>query len=220
MSIYTYKIMISNTIPRPVIISCFLAGLTEMFDFVTFGLLASIIHEKYLSNLSDSNSLIVTYDLFSIGFIFRPIGALIFGYIGDRHGRKNALASSVTIMGIASLTMCIMPSYEAIGISSCYMIAAARILQGISLGGEFQGGLVYIIEHSGKNKAGFAGSFVVGGCLSGILLATLVSNIVQLSFMPKYAWRFAFLLGFLFSLVGFFIRKKLQETPAFKIATK
>jgi MFS transporter, MHS family, proline/betaine transporter len=200
---------------KKVIICCFLAGMNEMYDFVIFGLLASIIHKQYLSFANDSNSLFITYALFSVGFAFRPIGAIVFGYIGDVHGRKLSLVTSVTMMGMASLTMCLMPTYESIGIVSCYMIAIARITQGFSVGGEMTGGVVYAIEHFDKKKSGFAGSFVIGGCLSGILLATIVANIIQLPSMPKYAWRFAFLLGFLLSLVGFFIRQKLTESPEF-----
>jgi MHS family proline/betaine transporter-like MFS transporter len=108
-----------------------------------------------------------------------------------------------------------MPSYESIGIASCYLIALARILQGLSVGGEMTGGIIYAIEHFDKSKSGFAGSIVVGGCLFGILLATMVANIVKLPSMPEEGWRFAFFLGFVMSLIGFFIRQKLTETPEF-----
>jgi MHS family proline/betaine transporter-like MFS transporter len=200
---------------KAVLISCFIAGVTEMYDFVIFGLLAAIIHKNYLSFVNDSDSLLITYALFSVGFIFRPIGALIFGFIGDTQGRKVAMVLSITLMGISSLSMCLMPTYESIGITSCYMIALARILQGLSVGGEMTGGVVYAIEHFDKSRSGFAGSFVIGGCLFGILLATMVANIVKLPSMSDQAWRFAFFLGFVMSLVGFFIRQKLQETPEF-----
>ena len=194
-------------IPKPVMVSCFLAGMLETYDFMVFGLIASIIHAKYLSHMGSTDSMLITYALFSVGFVCRPIGAIIFGYIGDKKGRKQALVTSVTLMGLASLTMCLLPSYARIGVASCYIIALVRILQGLSLGGEFTGGICYIIEHCDKSKSGFAGGFVVGGCLSGMMLSTIVSNIVKLPSMPEYAWRFAFLLGFSLSLVGFFIVK-------------
>jgi MHS family proline/betaine transporter-like MFS transporter len=201
---------------KSLIVSCFIAGMTEMYDFVIFGLLASLIHKKYLGFVTGDSSLFITYALFSVGFICRPIGAIIFGYMGDIYGRKTAVVTSITTMGMASLGMFLMPSYESVGIASCYMIAVARIMQGLSVGGEMTGGVVYAIEHFDKNRSGFAGSFVIGGCLSGILLATLIANIVKMDSMPDYAWRFAFLFGFIMSLVGFFIRQRLTETPEFE----
>jgi MHS family proline/betaine transporter-like MFS transporter len=206
----------TKTKSKQVITSCFLAACLEMYDFAIFGLLASVIHKKYFTFMSSDNSLIISYALFSVGFICRPIGAMIFGHIGDRYGRKLALVSSVSMMGIASLSMCLMPSYESIGIASCYMIATARIIQGLSLGGEFSGGLIYAVEHVGNRLSGFVGSIVVAGCSVGILTATIVSYIVKSSIVPDYAWRFAFLLGFGLSILGYFVRKELTETPEFK----
>jgi MHS family proline/betaine transporter-like MFS transporter len=201
--------------PKQVMVSCFLAGCLETYDFTIFGLLATVIHAKYFSFMDSGSSLIIAYALFAVGFICRPIGAIIFGYIGDVYGRKVALVTSVSIMGAASLSMCLMPSYESIGIASCYLIALARIMQGISLGGEFGGGIIYAIEHFNQKRTGLVGSSVVTGCSTGILLATLVAYIIKSSSVPEYSWRFAFLLGFGLSIIGFFIRQKLTETPEF-----
>lgn len=207
--------MNSKNISRKVVISCFLAGCLEMYDFAIFGLLASIIHEKYFGFMNSNTSLIIAYALFAVGFVFRPIGAIVFGYIGDKYGRKLALVLSVSMMGTASLSMCLMPSYELIGITSCYLIALARIIQGISMGGEFSGGVIYAVEHSNKERVGLVGSSVVAGSSSGILLATMVVVVVKSSTAPEYSWRLAFLLGFGLSIIGFFIRQKLTETPEF-----
>ena len=206
----------TQKISGPIIVSCFLAGMLETYDFMIFGLLATTIHQKYLSFAGYGSSLFISYALFSVGFLCRPLGALIFGYIGDKKGRKKALVTSVSMMGLASLVMVLLPAYESIGIISCYLIALVRVVQGLSLGGEFTGGLCYIIEHTDKKRSGLAGSIVVAGCSSGMLLSTIISNIVKLPSMPEYAWRFAFLLGFLLSIVGFFIRKKIRETPEFE----
>jgi MHS family proline/betaine transporter-like MFS transporter len=118
-------------------------------------------------------------------------------------------------MGTASLSMCLMPSYELIGVTSCYLIALARIIQGISLGGEFSGGVIYAVEHSNIKRVGLVGSSVVAGASSGILLATMVAAVIKSDAVPEYSWRFAFLLGFGLSIIGFFIRQKLTETPEF-----
>jgi MHS family proline/betaine transporter-like MFS transporter len=204
-----------NGLSRNVVISCFLAACLEIYDFTLFGFLGAEIHKNYLSFMDAQTAVIVTYAFFGIGFVVRPIGSLVFGYIGDTQGRKKALVLSVSFMGLASLSMSILPSYEAIGILSCYIIVVIRIIQGLSVGGEYSGAIIYAVEHFDKKKAGFVGGIVIAGCTSGVLLATLVSKIVQSSFMPEYAWRFAFLLGFALSIVGYFVRKRLFETPEF-----
>lgn len=204
-------------INKKVLVSCFFAGCLEMYDFTVFGLLTPILHKNYLSFVEERDAIIIAYALFAVGFIFRPLGSLIFGYIGDVYGRKTALVASVSFMGFASLAMFLLPTYQAIGIISCYIIAAVRITQGVSVGGEFTGAIIYAVECLDRKKAGFVGSFIVGGCLSGILLATVVSGLVKNNEMFENGWRFAFLLGFLLSIIGFFIRKKLSETPEFEV---
>ncbi|RYE05548.1 MAG: MFS transporter [Rickettsiaceae bacterium] len=206
--------MSANNLPKSTVFSCFLAGCLEMYDFAIFGFLSALLHKNYLSFLSGSGGMIITYALFAVGFFFRPLGSLIFGYIGDVYGRKPALVLSVTLMGTASLGMCLLPSYQATGISACYIMALIRAIQGISVGGEYNGAVLYAIEHTNKN-IGLVGSIVTAGGTLGVLIATFVSKIVQSPGMPEYSWRLAFLLGFGLSIVGYVIRKKLKETPIF-----
>lgn len=205
----------NNGLSKKIKLSCFLAGGLEMYDFALFGFLTATFQANYLSFMDENTSLIITYALLAVGFIFRPLGSLIFGYIGDKFGRKKALVLSVTMMGSASLALCILPTYSLIGVSSCYIIALIRIVQGVSVGGEYSGALIYAIEHFDKNKTGLIGGIVICGCVSGVLLATLVCKILQNPELPSYSWRFAFLLGFGLSIVGYFIRKELTETPEF-----
>ena len=199
-----------------VIASCFLAGLLEIYDFTIFAFLSPILHKNYLSFLSESEALIVTYALFAVGFLFRPLGSIIFGYIGDKYGRKISLVLSVSLMGFASLTMFFLPSYAYIGIASCYIIALVRVVQGISVGGEYSGAIIYAIEHFDKKKTGLVGAIIVSGCLMGVMLGRFVGNLLQNPLLPEYSWRFAFLLGFILSIVGYFIRNKLTESPEFE----
>ena len=105
-----------NALTRPLMFSCFFAGCLEIYDFVIFGLLAPVINKNYLSFLDETNGLIIAYMLFAVGFLFRPLGSVIFGHIGDKYGRKRALVLSLSFMGMASLGMCVLPSYEKIGI--------------------------------------------------------------------------------------------------------
>ncbi len=199
-----------------IVISCFLSACLEMYDFIIFGFLYPVLKKEYLSFLTDQKALVVTYLIFAVGFVFRPLGSAIFGHIGDRYGRKIALIISVTIMGAASLCMGLLPPYTVIGVYACYIIAFVRILQGISIGGEHSGAILYAMEHMQKNKVGFVGAVVLSGATLGILLAIFVSKLVQSPFFPKYSWRFAFFIGFTLSVIGYFIRKKLAETPKFR----
>jgi len=205
----------NQNLSKKVVISCFLAACLEMYDFAIFGFFTAVFHKNYLSFLDEANALIITYAIFAVGFLFRPLGSLIFGYIGDVYGRKKALIISVTLMGSASLGMVLLPTYATIGVVSCYIIALIRILQGISVGGEYSGALIYAVEHFDHNKRGAVGGLVICGCVTGALLATIVSKIVQMPELPEYSWRFAFLLGFGLSIIGYFIRKNLVETPEF-----
>lgn len=209
-----------KNLSKKIIGSCFLAGCLEMYDFALFGFFVGIFHKNYLSFLDKTNATIVTYMFFAVGFLFRPLGSAIFGYIGDVYGRKKALVASVTFMGMSSLFMSLLPSYNTIGVLSCYIIVFIRIIQGISVGGEYSGALVYAIEHFDEKKKGIVGGIVIAGCISGALLAIIISNLVQLSIFPSYAWRFAFLLGFALSILGYFIRKSLVETPEFESLSK
>lgn len=208
--------ILSKNISRKILTSCFLAGCLEIYDFTVFGFLASIINRYYLVFLNENDALIITYALFGVGFLFRPFGALLFGYIGDKYGRKLALILSISIMGCSSLLMFLLPTYETIGVWSCYLIALIRIAQGISVGGEYSGAIIFAVEHYDKKSSGFVGSIVVSGCMSGVLLSTIVSLVLKNPILPDYAWRFAFLLGFMLSFIGYFIRKQISETPEFK----
>lgn len=208
--------MSQNKLTNSVIVSCFLAGCLEMYDFIIFIFFAPIIHKNYLSFLDSNESLIITYILFAVGFLFRPLGSLIFGYIGDVYGRKPSLVLSVSLMGLASFCMFILPSYEFIGISACYIIALIRVIQGISVGGEYNGVTIYAIEHMQKRNIGFVGATVTAGSTLGVLIATFVSKILQNPLLPEYSWRFAFLIGFSLSIIGYIIRNKLGETPVFQ----
>jgi MHS family proline/betaine transporter-like MFS transporter len=207
--------MKDKKLTKPIIISCFFAGCLEMYDFVIFGFLAPVIHANYLSFLDETTGLIIAYLLFAVGFICRPIGAIIFGHIGDKYGRKRALVISMSLMGMSSLALCLLPKYNEIGVVACYLIALIRIIQGISVGGEYSGAAIYAIEHTSKANIGAVGSTVLAGTTLGVLLATFISNLLENQNLPEYSWRFAFLLGFGLSIIGYFIRRNLQESPLF-----
>jgi MHS family proline/betaine transporter-like MFS transporter len=201
---------------KSIIVSCFLAGCLEMYDFVLFGFMTPMLYKNYFAYMDKDSALLLSYTLFAVGFLFRPIGSIIFGYIGDVYGRKPALILSVSLMGTASLAMCLLPSFAVIGYGACYLIALIRIIQGISVGGEYNGVTIYAVEHSEGKNIGLIGSLVTIGATMGVLLAICVSRLVAHPSLPEYSWRFAFLLGFGLSIIGYFIRKNLRESPEFQ----
>ncbi len=205
---------------KTIIFSCFLASCLEIYDFVVFGFMSKVIHTNYLTFLDEGTALLMSYSFLAVGFVFRPLGALIFGYIGDVFGRKKSLILSVSIMGIASIIMFLLPPYSMIGILACYIIVFVRIIQGISVGGEFTGAIIFAVEHNQKKRAGCVAGIVSAGGACGILLASFVTRVLQSPNMPDYSWRYAFLLGFGLSIIGYFIRNKISDTPVFKAIRK
>lgn len=204
------------TLNKKIVASCFFASCLEIYDFVIFAFFSANLQKEYFVFLEQGIMEAVTYILFAIGFVFRPVGSLIFGYIGDKWGRHKNMILSVSLMGCCSLIMFLLPPYSYIGIASCYIIVAVRIIQGISVGGEFTGALVFAIEHEDRKKAGIVGGILAAGGAGGVLLANIVSNFLKNPAFPEYSWRFAFLLGFSLSIVGYIIRSKLSETPVFR----
>lgn len=204
-----------NSVTIKVIASCFLASTLEIYDFAIFGFLGKAIHQNYLSFLDEQTSIFVTFTFFAIGFVFRPVGSIIFGYIGDIYGRKKALVTSISMMGICSFVMCILPTYSVMGILSCYIIVLVRVIQGISVGGEFTGAIVFTMEHVAEKNRALAVSILTAGGAFGVLLASMISGLLQSEFLPDYAWRGAFLVGFSLAFVGYFIRRRLVDTEEF-----
>ncbi len=194
------------------IFSCSIGSGLEYYDFIVFGFFATSFAPLFFPSESIFLSTLWGYTAFAVGFIFRPIGGVIFGHIGDRLGRKIALSSSIILMGLATLLIGILPTYNSIGMIAPLLLVFARIIQGISAGGEFPGGAVFVLEHSNKNSKGFSLSIVVTGTMFGTLLASIVS---YLSTAFNMSWRVPFILGFLISIIGLYIRNKVEETAPF-----
>ena len=142
----------------------------EYYDFLIFGFFSPIFAPLFFPAENIFLSVLWGYAAFAVGFIARPIGGVIFGHIGDRKGRKAALSSSIFFMGFSTLLIGVLPTYDSIGIIAPILLIIARIIQGISIGGEFAGGTVFSVEHgSSANRTGFAGGIVVFGAMSGTL---------------------------------------------------
>jgi MHS family proline/betaine transporter-like MFS transporter len=188
----------------------------ELYDFALYGVLVPILAPLYFPHSDPLVSQIMALGVFTVGFLARPLGALIFGVIGDRRGRKIPLLLSVTLMGVATGGMGILPTYAQIGIAAPCLLIFLRILQGISAGGESNGSIVFVMEHFPPHQRGFSSSLVSAATLGGVILATLVASVLTRPHMPHNAWRWCFILGSLIAVAGFFIRTKLHESPLFQ----
>ena len=205
---------------RKVLAASIIGGVLEVYDFIVYGLMASTIAPIFFNPEDTFSSLIQSYIAFCVGFLARPFGAIIFGYLGDFFGRKKALILSALLMSFSTLAIGILPTYEMIGVWASLSVFIIRILQGISVGGEYTGGIILAIEHTPQGKRGAVGSYVVAGYMGGVFLGSLASFLFTLPFMPSWGWRLPFIFGFLIVGVGIYVRKKVQESPEFKALKK
>jgi MHS family proline/betaine transporter-like MFS transporter len=189
----------------------------EFYDFTLYGVFAPIIASLFFPSGSMFISLLASWGAFAAGFIMRPFGASIFGYIGDRFGRQVALTYSILLMGLPTFIIALLPSYESIGIIAPVILILCRLLQGLCTGGEYNGAAIFSLEHLKSKYPGMAGGFITGSCVLGALVATGLSSLIVSSgdILPDYAWRIPFLLGAAGSFIGYWIRRHTSESPAF-----
>lgn len=218
----TEELMISDKLTsrlKKYIIASVIGNGLEWYDFIIFGYFAPIFSKQFFPAESTLASLINIFIVFAVGFISRPVGAYFFGKLADQHGRKQALIFSVLLMGLSTSLMGVLPTYDAIGIQAPLLLTFLRILQGISLGGEFTSSLTFIIEHSPPSKRGFVGSWLYSGGFFGSMLGTAVATITTLlttaEQLQSWGWRIPFILGFAVTFLGYYLRNKMEETPQF-----
>ncbi len=199
-----------------------LGSTLEWFDFALYGFFGSTFSKIFFPEIGKSAwlSLVTTYAIFSVGFAARPVGSLIFGYIGDKYGRLFALRLTPILITLTTVAMGLLPTYNSIGGYAILFLLITRIVQGILLGGEFGGNIVYLCESSTKWKY-FWGS--IGSCSGslGIILASGVASIFYAYFSPEfmfsYGWRIAFLLSIPLGVIATIMRFSMSESPEFHL---
>ena len=195
-----------------------IGGVLEFYDFIIFAIFANAITKSFFPANNYIAGLFLTFSIFAIGYLARPIGGIIFGHFGDKYGRKKTFTYSIILMAISTICVTFVPTYEQIGILAPIILTLLRLFQGISIGGEIPGAITFISETVPKIKT-FACSVVFFGLVLGIILGQLMhiflSNIFNSNELMLYGWRIAFLIGGIFGIWGFFLRKKLVETPLF-----
>ena len=191
----------------------------EWYDFFIFGSLAPVISKVFFAGLDPTQALIAALALFAAGFAFRPLGALIFGVVGDRLGRKGAFLVTVSLMGTATFLIGLLPTYAQAGTTAAVLLIILRILQGIALGGEYGGAAIYVAEHAPNDKRGASTGWIQSSASFGLLAAVLVIVATRTAIgeeaFAAWGWRIPFLVSAVLLAISVWMRAKLAESPEF-----
>ncbi len=202
---------------RRTIAAGIIGNVLEWYDFGVYGFFAYIIADQFFPSRDPTVSLIAAFGAFAAGFLMRPVGAAIFGHIGDRIGRIRALQLSVLCMAIPTFLIGTLPTYETIGFSAAVLMVLMRMVQGAAVGGEYTCSIVFLAERAPVGRRGFYTCWSMLGATGGILLGSavgsLLSNSLDTDALNSWGWRVAFLAGIAVSGAGYFIRRGLVEGP-------
>ncbi|PKP96370.1 MAG: MFS transporter, partial [Alphaproteobacteria bacterium HGW-Alphaproteobacteria-15] len=192
----------------------------EWYDFFIYGTLAYILKDAFYATDNETLGLLLVWSTFAVGFAFRPLGAILFGFLGDRLGRKYTFLVTVTLMGIATAGVGLIPTIDTIGVAAPIIVILLRILQGLALGGEYGGAAIYVSEHAPPEKRGFYTSFiqasVVGGFVLSIIVVLACRFLIPAEAFEKWGWRVPFLLSIILLGISLWMRLKLSESPVFQ----
>jgi len=205
-----------------VITASSLGTIFEWYDFFIYGTLAAsgIIGRVFFPAGNELVQTLAAWAVFAVGFGFRPLGAILFGFLGDKWGRKYTFLVTITLMGIATAGVGLVPSAASIGLAAPFIVIFLRILQGLALGGEYGGAAIYVAEHSGNGKSGYYTSFiqasVVGGFILSLIVVLLSKWLMPAAVWESWGWRFPFVFSLALLAVSLWMRLKLNESPVFK----
>ncbi|BDD91269.1 MFS transporter [Pandoraea sp. NE5] len=205
---------------RRVVVASLIGATIEWYDFFLYGVVAGIVFNKlYFPGSDPLVSTMLAYGTFAVGFLSRPLGGVIFGHFGDKLGRKSMLVMTLTIMGIATMLIGLVPTYAQIGLWAPVLLLVLRVLQGIGLGGEWGGAVLMAFEYAPKEKRGFYASLpqvglALGLCLASGVVALLSYTLTTAQFLA-WGWRVAFFLSVGLVAIGMYIRLNVMETPEF-----
>jgi MHS family proline/betaine transporter-like MFS transporter len=191
----------------------------EWFDFSGYAFFAAIIGKLFFPAGNETTSLLLALATFGVGFVMRPVGGIVFGIYADKVGRKRALWLVMLVMALGSAIIAFAPTYESIGIAAPCLIVIARLLQGLSAGGEMGGATAFLTEHAPANRRAFYSSWIqtsVGfAVVIGSITGALITSSMSAESLTSWGWRIPFVIGMLVAPVGYYIRLKIEETPEF-----
>ena len=205
---------------RLVIGASSLGTMFEWYDFFLYGALASYIARHFFSGVNETTGFIFALAAFAAGFIVRPLGALLFGRVGDVVGRKNTFLLTMALMGVSTFVVGLLPGYAEIGIAAPILLIVLRLMQGLAIGGEYGGAAIYVAEHSPADKRGFQTSFIQTTAVLGLILSLVVIMAIRTLMTPEvfgeWGWRIPFLVSIFLLAISLWIRLKLNESPVFQ----
>ncbi len=215
----THNASVPRESVRRVALASMVGTSIEWYDFFIFGTASALVFGRlFFPTFSELAGTLAAFASFAVGFVARPVGGLLFGHIGDRVGRKTTLVVTLTMMGLATFAMGLLPSYETIGVWAPVLMVVLRFVQGLAVGGEWGGAVLMATEHSGSERRGFFGSFAQIGSAVGGLMSTggflLMQQLPEEDFVA-WGWRVPFLFSIVLVLVGLFIRLRIMESPVF-----
>jgi MFS family permease len=205
---------------RRVIIAASVGNVIEWYDFYIFGSLAAVLSVKFFEQSHPVAALLSTIALFTAGFLIRPLGAILFGWMGDRVGRKYTFLVTLSGMGLGTGAIGLIPTYESIGLTAAFLLFGLRMIQGLCLGGEYGGAITYVAEHVPDESRGYYTGWLQTSPTLGIVVSLAVIIATRTYFgtqvFDEWAWRVPFLVSFLLVAIAIYIRLQLQETPIFQ----
>jgi MFS family permease len=200
---------------RQAVVAGIAGNVMEWYDFSVYGYFATTIGRLFFPAQDAVSSLLAAFGVFAAGFLMRPLGSLVFGYIGDKKGRKLALTVSVALMALPTFLIGAFPTYEQIGSWASALLILMRFLQGLSVGGEYTTSSIFLVERSNPGRRGFLGSFVPLGSCAGVLLGSAIgaalTTVLDQSAVASWGWRIPFLIGLTIGIFGLYIRRHMIE---------
>jgi MFS transporter, MHS family, alpha-ketoglutarate permease len=209
-----------RTTSRATILGGAFGNLIEWYDWTIYGLLAAVFAGQIVPAANPATSLIGVLLAYAVGFLMRPIGSIVLSPMADKYGRRRMLSLTIIMMGVGSLIVAITPPFSSVGLLAPLMLLVARMLQGFSTGGEFQGSSVYLVEHAAPERRAFDSSAQMASIGLAILIATgvaaITTGLIPQPALTQWGWRIPFFLGALGAVYGLYLRMRLPETPSFE----
>jgi MHS family proline/betaine transporter-like MFS transporter len=204
----------SQSINKKTVAAGAIGNVLEWYDFAVYGYFATAIGRVFFPKEDPIAQLLFAFGVFAIGYLMRPLGGMVIGNIGDRIGRKQALSVSVAAMAIPTFVVGILPGYDAIGLAAPILLTICRMLQGLSVGGEYTTSIVFMVENAPSKKRGLAGALAGSGAVVGILLGSATGTALAALMSPEsldsWGWRIPFLLGLVIGVVGLLLRRNIE----------
>jgi MFS family permease len=210
--------------PLRLLISLFIGTTIEWYDFLIYGFLAPVVFNTlFFPQFDPMTGTLAVYGLFAVGFLARPIGGVVFGHYGDRIGRKPIMIVTLSMMGLTTAALGLLPTFQTIGIWAPVAVLILRFAQGFALGGESTGAPVFVAESTAAGRRGFLTAIIQSGGQAGIVLGTVATSLIVMlpsESLLTWGWRIPFLLSLILAAVGYYIRSNTEESPSFLAAVE